>query len=275
MSMTRSATVCLGLLLAPALVLAGDFENAVEALKKNDLDLAITHFSAHLREHPTDANAFLARGRVFAGKNEYDKAIADFTEVIRLNPKDAPRQDMVMGTYKGPTMFSVDAKFAALLSRSEMHRNKREIAKAIADLDEATRIEPNFDFLFLNRGHLHFQRKDYLKARADYNETIFVEPRNFFGYSSLAWLLATCPREKLRDGKRAVEVATKACEMSDWKAIGPLNVLAAACAEKGDFKEAVKWQKKVLEIGFPDKEESQKARQRLALYEKGKPFRDE
>ena len=35
--------------------------------------------------------------------------------------------------------------------------------------------------------------------------------------NELAWLQATCPEAKARDGKQAVEHATRACELSAWK----------------------------------------------------------
>jgi serine/threonine-protein kinase len=54
-----------------------------------------------------------------------------------------------------------------------------------------------------------------------------------------------------------------------------MDTMAAAHAECGDFKEAVKWQKKVIDLGFEDKEELAKAQKRLKLYEQGKPCRDE
>jgi hypothetical protein len=44
-------------------------------------------------------------------------------------------------------------------------------------------------------------------------------------------------------------------------------------AESGKFKEAVKWEKKAIELGFDDKEEAENAQQRLKLYEEGKPYR--
>jgi hypothetical protein len=54
-----------------------------------------------------------------------------------------------------------------------------------------------------------------------------------------------------------------------------LGTLAAAKAEAGNFKEAVKWQKKAIELGYDDKEETEKARQRLKLYEEGKPYKND
>ena len=60
-------------------------------------------------------------------------------------------------------------------------------------------------------------------------------------------------------------------ELSNWKDANIIQTLAAIYAESGDYKEAVKWQKRAIELGFADKEESKKASRRLKLYEEGKP----
>ena len=67
-------------------------------------------------------------------------------------------------------------------------------------------------------------------------------------YNNLAWVLATCPKDNLRQGKRAVELAERACKLADWKDVASLGSLAAAYAECGEYKEAQKWQKKAIEL---------------------------
>ena len=48
-------------------------------------------------------------------------------------------------------------------------------------------------------------------------------------------MLATSPDAKLRNGRRAIELATRACELTKYKAAYILSTLAAAYAETGDF----------------------------------------
>src|SRR4051812_46398139 len=73
----------------------------------------------------------------------------------------------------------------------------------------------------------------YAAADQAYVGAIKVNPTFVLAYDSLARLLATCPDEKARDGKRAVAYATTACERTDWKVPGHLDTLAAAFAEAG------------------------------------------
>jgi tetratricopeptide (TPR) repeat protein len=118
------------------------------------------------------------------------------------------------------------------------------------------------------------ERGEYAKAVAAYEEVIRLNPDDEDGYDSLARLLATCPEDSIRDGQRAVELATKACELSGWKVAEILSTLAAAHAECGHFDEAVKWQKKALKIGFGDEDDTDAARSQLKLYQAGKPYRE-
>jgi tetratricopeptide (TPR) repeat protein len=127
---------------------------------------------------------------------------------------------------------------------------------------------------FVDRADDYVDRGEYDKAIADYKEAIRLAPEESEGYNSLAWLLATCTEDRVRDGKKAVELATKACELTKWKDADTLSTLAAAHAECGHFDEAVKWQKKALKIGFDDAEDTKAAREQLKLYEAGKPYRE-
>lgn len=83
----------------------------------------------------------------------------------------------------------------------------------------------------------------------------------------------------MRDGKKAVEYARTACELTQWKDVALLDTLAAAYAEAGEFDEAIKWQEKALNSPdlasrFGGEAELEKARLRLKLYQERKPYRD-
>ena len=103
--------------------------------------------------------------------------------------------------------------------------------------------------------------------------------------NNLAWVLATSTGDDLRDGKRAIELATLACEVTDYEAPHILSTLASAYAETGDFDEAIKWIEKGLEVNeereitdlLPEEEiERQRAslQKELDSYRDKKPWRE-
>jgi tetratricopeptide (TPR) repeat protein len=55
----------------------------------------------------------------------------------------------------------------------------------------------------------------------------------------LAWLLATYPDSKSRDGTEAVQLAERACALTDRRIPALLDTLAVAYAEQGDFARAI------------------------------------
>ncbi len=185
-------------------------------------------------------------------KQEHDKAISDFTEAIRLDP-DAPE---------------------IYTARGMAYTAKQDYDKAITDFTEAIRFDTSHRRAYYGRGFAHQHNKEYDKAIPDYEEAIRLDPSNPQICNSIAWLLATCPKDGLRDGKKAVKYATLANELSNGDNAKYLDTLADAYAEYGDFKEAVNWQKKALEVGVADKEWAERAKMRLKLYEDGKACRD-
>ena len=60
-------------------------ERGFSHAEKGGHDKAIADFTEAIRLDPKNATAYSLRGLSYADKGEYDKAIADFTEAIRLN----------------------------------------------------------------------------------------------------------------------------------------------------------------------------------------------
>jgi tetratricopeptide (TPR) repeat protein len=107
-------------------------------------------------------------------------------------------------------------------------------------------------------------------AIAAYSRAIDLYPNIPDSYDELAWQLATAERSGARDGKRALESALKACELTGWKNPMYLETLAAAYARLGNFDDAVKWQREALQSAKMAR--NQDAVRRLELYGQGKAW---
>jgi tetratricopeptide (TPR) repeat protein len=186
------------------------------------------------------------------GRGEYDTAIRYYDEAIRQNPQFAR-------PYHG---------------RGVAYLHKQQYDEAIASIGEAIRLDPKNDVALFDRGLAHWQSGDTKNAIADFSRAIEVNPRSDGALNGLAWALATAPQDDLRDGKKAAELAIQACELTEWKHPFPISSLAAAHAEMGDFQQAIELQKKaMLSRDFPQ-EKMDRGRERLKLYEQGKPYRE-
>ena len=78
---------------------------------------------------------------------------------------------------------------------------------------------------------------------------------------------------KLRDGKRAIDLATEGCKVTDYKQAHLLSTLAAGHAETGDFKTAIEWSQKAV-AAAPDEEMKANLVKELESYQANKPWRE-
>ncbi|HQU46080.1 MAG TPA: hypothetical protein PK867_24920, partial [Pirellulales bacterium] len=112
------------------------------------------------------------------------------------------------------------------------------------------------------------------KVIDDLDSAISKSPEAPANYEKLAKLLATCPKAELRDRGKAIDYAEKACSLTGWTDPRRLDALAAVNAEVGEFEEAIKWQRKALELAKNDVMRFN-YRRRLASYERGEIYRPE
>jgi len=190
---------------------------------------------------------------VYDNKGEYDKALKDYTQAIQINPKDSDIYN----------------------NRGNTYYNKREYDKAFDDCNKAIEINSKNDKAYGTRGRTYSDSGMYDKAFDDFKKAIDLNPKSDMAYNVASWLLATCPDEKYRNGKEAIEFAKKAVELKPneshyW------DTLAAAYAEAGKFEDAVKVQEKAIEM-LTEKDRNEylsKFTERLNSYTAKKPWRE-
>jgi len=156
-----------------------------------------------------------------------------------------------------------------------------EELRSLRDAETTVRIEGAVKLLgweYYKDAEIHVSRGEYAEAISDYETAVRVDPDHAIALNNLAWLRATCLVAECRDGVKAVEEATKANKLTNWKKAHYVGTLAAAYAETGDFDSAVKQQKKAMDLLTEEEGEEEELRgdfeERLKLYQSGKPYRE-
>lgn len=142
---------------------------------------------------------------------------------------------------------------------------------AIAQFTKAIEVNPQGFDAFINRGVARQDKGQWRLALDDYEKARDLAPSDYAAWNNIAWLLATCPDNSIRDGEKAVEFAKQECELTGWKDWSATSTLAAAYAEFGDFPAAVAMQEKTIESAPSKAKDS--LQPDLMLYQTEKPTR--
>src|SRR3984957_19962553 len=114
----------------------------------------------------------------------------------------------------------------------------------------------------------------YDEAKKSLEQAVHLQPTDPTTLNDLAWMLATSKDSRVRDGRRAVAIAKKACTLSNWKNAFSIDTLAAASATAGNFADAVKYQELAISRLDADDRKTQQPgmEQRLRQYSSGQTF---
>ena len=217
-----------------------------------DSERAAADLERVLAKHPDHPAAIELRGLIAAERNDYPAAIRDFRKLVTQKPDDAVLMGQLGMLY-----------LAAKQPRQAIKRFTRSI-----ELDDK-----NFAS-WRGRSDAEISIGDHKAARSDLEKALELQPDDSGVLNNLAWLLATSPDEAIRDGKRAIELAKKACEETTWKQPHIVSTLAAGYAETGDFAEARKYSKQAVESEGSSPEVKTQLAGELASYEAEKPWRE-
>ncbi len=233
----------------PRYVLAYDYRGCAY-LAEGDLDKAIVDFTAVIRLDPGNAGAYLNRGGAYRIRREFDKALSDLNECLRRDPTNV----------------------VAYKARAWVYESEGEPGKAIADCSQCLLINSKDAEALLIRAKSYSKTRQYDRAINDCTNALRLDPRNPWAHNDLAWLRATCPVARVRNGKEAIEAATSACELTNWGNWEYIDTLAGAFAEAGDFEKAVKYQEQAIQMrGVADGDRREMA-QRLSIYKRHRPY---
>jgi tetratricopeptide (TPR) repeat protein len=220
------------------------------AVFQGNLRGAATWFASFQETYLRRAHAYVCRANCYCAQGDFDQALADYDRALWINPHSA----------------------RAYAARGGYWEWLKRYDRAMADFDAALKLDPKFAGSYrAHRGSCRARQGQNDQALADFDEALRLEPDNDRVCNIVAWFRATCAEAKYRDGKLALTLAAKACQKTDWQQYWTIDTLAGAHAEAGDFDEAVRWQKKALEMADPMAKKEMA--QRLALYQSHQPYR--
>jgi tetratricopeptide (TPR) repeat protein len=196
--------------------------------------------------HDTVGIFYLESGR-------YEEAVASFRESLRLKAGSAA------------THYNLG------LSLSNLQRAD----EAIREFTETLRIDPAHADAHNSLGAMHHAQRRLREAVEHYRRAVSLRPDHVGARTNLAWILAAGSDESLRNPADAIRVAEEAVALTRSEAAGPLDVLAAAYAAIGQFDRALPTAQKAVELAVAagDATAAAQIRQRIALYQKSRPFK--
>jgi len=223
--------------------------------KSGNLVEAAAHFRRAYELEPSNPEMVRGQGLVAQAQGRTDEAAAWFERALQLAPYDAE----------------------ALGQLGSVRIQAGRVAGGIALLRRAVALDPANA-----QPHLTFALalmtvpgRD-AEAAEQLHEVVRLEPRGLDGTNALAWLLATSPDPRVRNGAEAVGLAARAVELSGGRDPNVIDTQAAALATAGRFDEAMRHARAALELiqGRQADSLARTIQDRLVLYEHRQAFVD-
>ena len=123
---------------------------------------AVAEYTQAIALDPKNAAAYNNRGIAYVDWGKYAEAVADFTQAIALDPKNA----------------------AAYNNRGAAYDDLGKYAEAIADYDQAIALDPKYAVAYNNRGYAYANLGKYAEAIADYDQAIALDPKYAGAYNN-------------------------------------------------------------------------------------------
>jgi Flp pilus assembly protein TadD len=219
---------------------------------------AETLYRAVITRNPNSWEAHINIGGELLRRAQLDEADVHFRKVLELNPDYAP------------------AAKRAYVGLGETALKRGQLDEAISYLQKALQIDPKSAPAHNALGSALHRKGRLREAVAEYRQSLRLAPQSVAIKNSLAWMLATCSDESLRDGPQALALAEQADQLSGGASPKVLRSLAAAYAENGQFSNASETARRALRLAVPEGESpfTKALRYEIALYDAKLPYHE-
>lgn len=255
-------------------------------IDKGDEHAAFEDFQEAIQLDPNNWPALHNRGVTLARYNKQTEALADFNRVVDLAPSFAiaryNRGELLsqMGRWEEAAedytvaMQSMPEEAALYAARGAALHELGKRSEAASDYNRAIRMDPNSAQAYVGRGNVFAAEGMYEQAADDFQQALQLDSRSAAAYRSTAWLLSTCPIERVRNGEQAVAAAHRLAQLRGNENPMVLDTLAVAHAAAGEFSQAIAFQQQAIVLE-DDAALKQQYLQRLDIYRRGEAYRTE
>jgi tetratricopeptide (TPR) repeat protein len=223
-------------------------------------------------------------------QHRFTDSIPLYEEALRLKPDDEQSESnlgyafrMIGKPDRAMACFEKAAQLASRESASRqatVHDNlgnflleQKQIDRAIEQFQEAVALDSN------ETEHVHLANALFRKGRvgeaiSQYEYSLNLDPNSAEILVYLSWALATASDPSLRNGRRALELATHASHLAGNTVPAVGRSLAAAEAETGRFTEAIATAQSALQLAETQHDQHMAAllKRELFLYQSGQPY---
>lgn len=185
---------------------------------------ALKQFQRASELDPKNLTAHFNLGILYHQMQQYEKAIGHFQSYLKINP-----QDYQVHLHLANTFVKVK-KFQLALGHYKL----------------ALKLQPQSTKAVMGIYSLFYLAKQYKEALAVLDEMYSRYPHNPVIVHNLALLLSTSPDRKLRDGKRALKIASDLFKREPYYTSA--QAISMAYTELGDIKKALQWIQTALQL---------------------------
>jgi tetratricopeptide (TPR) repeat protein len=232
--------------------------------------------------------AYTCLGETLSDLGMKKEALMLCAEAVRISPNSPVAQynfgmALLQNQRLGEAVEHLDAAAQLAPCNSEVQYNLGLVLLLHNKPDEAVRYfaaalveRPDFAEAHRRLAQALSQQSKSKEAIFHYRAALRLKPDFADALNELAWILATTPDSTLRSGAEAVQLAKRACELTKNQQAAYLTTLSAACAEAGQFPDAMAAAQRAGQLAqlAGQKEIAAQDGELLKLYQAGHPFRE-